>query len=454
MGDAANLHLDGAFVLLLSDDSLSWSLLRLVLEKVGCKLSSVGSAAALRARVAQQLPDLLLLDTLAPTDELFGLCEEIKRSLVSASLPVIFISSSQDPGAKVRCFDCGADDYVTKPFHPSELAARLEQHLRRSRRQQSLEREKAELVRRIDLHTSDPAYQLPLELMGEALEGQTLDGRYRLLKRLGSGGFGVVYEAEHLALKRRVAVKVVRSLHPQKAQSQIERFQREGLSATLVKHPNAVAVLDAGVARGRFPYLVMELLLGHTLADEQRRCPLLPVLRSLQIIEPVCEVLALAHATGIIHRDIKPENIFLHRAGEREVVKVLDFGIASLRGPEFEALPALTVPDLMLGTPHYMAPERLLGKEFDGRADIYGIAVTHYQMLCGRLPFPTVDANQITSILNQLSQPPTPPEQYRPDIPGPVASLLLAGLEKDPERRPDAREYKHRIQQYLQKSGD
>lgn len=446
MGDAANLRLHGASVLLLSDDSLGRSLLRLVLEKAGCKLSSFGAAAALLARIAQQPPDVLLFDTLAPTDELFGLCEEIKRRTVSASFPIIFISGSQDAGAKVRCFDCGGDDYITKPFHPSELAARLEHHLRRSRRQQSLEREKAELVRRIDLHASDPAHQLPLELLGEALEGQLLDDRYRLLKKLGSGGFGVVYEAEHLSLKSRVAVKVLRSLHPKKAQSQVERFQREGLSAALIKHPNAVAVLDAGVARSRFPYLVMELLVGHTLAEEQLRCPLPSVLRSLQIIEPVCDVLALAHATGIIHRDIKPENVFLHRTDGVERVKVLDFGIASLRGPEFEALPALTVPELMLGTPQYMAPERMLGKDYDGRADVYGVAVMHYQMLCNRLPFPTAEVNQITSILNQLSQPPTPPERYRPDIPGPVSALLLAGLEREPEQRPDAREYQRRIQ--------
>jgi DNA-binding response OmpR family regulator len=450
MGDAANLRLDGASVLLLSDDALGLSLLRLVLEKAGCKVSSVGSTAALRARLSQQPPDALLFDTLSPTDEIFALCEEVKRSPGASSYPVIFISSSQDAGAKVRCFDCGGDDYVTKPFQPSELAARLEHHLRRSRRQQSLEREKAELALRVERHTSDPAHPLPQELMGESLEGQTLEGRYRLLQRLGSGGFGVVYAAEHLLLKRRVAIKVLRSLHPERARSQIERFQREGVSASLVKHPNTVALIDSGVARGRFPYLVMELLDGHTLAEEQRRCSQLSVARSLRIIEPICAVLVLAHATGIIHRDIKPENVFLHHEGAVEVVKVLDFGIASLRGPEFEALPTLTMPELMLGTPQYMAPERMLGKEYDGRADVYSLAMMHYEMLCGRLPFPTAESNQITTILNQLSHPPTPPEQYRPDIPEPVASLLLAGLEREPERRPDALEYQRRVAACLQ----
>jgi ligand-binding sensor domain-containing protein/serine/threonine protein kinase len=285
----------------------------------------------------------------------------------------------------------------------------------------------------------------------EALPGTILDEKYRLDEKIGSGGFGAVYRATHLAMKRPIAVKVFKPSPGNDSAEALERFQMEAVSACRINHPNAVAVLDSGISSEGIAYLVMELLEGHTLTQELRRSRILSVKRAAQILIPVCDVLDKAHSAGIVHRDIKPDNIFLHRNEHQEIVKVVDFGIAKL----MESTGSLDVKSLtgtggIIGTPTYMSPERLDGKPYDGRSDVYSLAVVIYEMLCGRVPF-QIDSRGVFGLVQMhLTKEPQPLRELNPNIPEEVEALVMRALAKDPDRRPSAKELG---EQFLSASG-
>src|SRR5262249_53175876 len=156
--------------------------------------------------------------------------------------------------------------------------------------------------------------------------------------------------------------------------------------------------------------------------EEIRAQAKLPVMRCCHIVRAVCEALAEAHRVGIVHRDVKPENIFLHHSGEEEIVKVVDFGAAKLQvGDDGQTATATGI----IGTPIYMAPERLDNRACDGRSDVYSLGVVLYQLLCGRLPFTTTDGNVLSLIVQQLSTSPQPPTQLDPSIPEFVSGICL-----------------------------
>ena len=189
------------------------------------------------------------------------------------------------------------------------------------------------------------------------------------------------------------------------------------------------------------PYLAMELLIGRTLADELRERSPLPLSRCIQIIVPVCDVLIEAHAAGIVHRDVKPDNVFLHRTRSGEVIKVLDFGIAKLlEGSTDRDAPMVTGGGAFVGTPTYMAPERLRQGSYDGRSDVYSVGVMLYQMLTGRPPFESPSQSYLEIVLGHLNQAPLPLRERRPSIPESVSQVVMHTLEKDPQSRPTARQ--------------
>jgi serine/threonine protein kinase len=210
--------------------------------------------------------------------------------------------------------------------------------------------------------------------------GDTI-GRYQLHRVIGEGGMGTVYEAEHLVLEKRVALKVLRPEIAAHAELR-QRFVREGLATSRVRHPHVVDVTDAAEENGQ-AYLVMELLSGHGLDAELAQHGRMDVSRASEIILPICAALAEAHAVGIVHRDMKPENVLLVRAfGDRIVPKVVDFGISDVIGA------AWTDGSCgVLGTPQYMAPEQATGASVDGLADQYSVGVMLFELLTGRLPY-------------------------------------------------------------------
>jgi len=227
---------------------------------------------------------------------------------------------------------------------------------------------------------------------GDPLLGTTVAGRYKVIKLLGEGGMGQVYLAEHSAIEKRMALKVLRAEYAHKGEI-VTRFQQEAISASRIKHPNVLDVFDFGQLENGCFYLAMEFLEGNDLADELQRARQLTPARALPIAMQICRALSAAHAKGVVHRDMKPENVFLQRTGDgEEIVKIVDFGIAQLKPSNEEAAAQsthrrLTRTGMIFGTPEYMAPEQALGQAVDARADLYALGVILFEMLAGVRPF-------------------------------------------------------------------
>lgn len=255
--------------------------------------------------------------------------------------------------------------------------------------------------------------------------GRLLNGRYELRSVIGRGGMADVWLAVDGRLGRRVAVKM---LHDQgSADPSIpERFEREAHTAARLSHPSIVAVYDVGVDDGK-PYLVMELIQGHSLADELATGPLDPR-RAVRIAEQVCDALAAAHDAGVVHRDVKPANILISDEGR---VKVCDFGIARIAD---RAQAALTAPATVVGTSSYMAPEQVLGEPVDARTDLYALGCVLYAMLTGRPPF--IEGSPVQIAWQQVHQAAVPVTALRPGLPPRLTGLVGALLAKRAGDRP------------------
>lgn len=218
-----------------------------------------------------------------------------------------------------------------------------------------------------------------------SLVGHVLDGKYTLLSKLGEGGMGSVYLAEQATMGREVAIKVLRREFSQN-RTAIKRFLREARAASKLGHPNTITVYDFGQSNDGLLYLVMERLSGRPLADILDQDGALPPQRAAHIFGQICDSLSEAHRQGITHRDLKPENIFIEqKVGNDDFVKVLDFGIAKMQGDD--ATGQATATGMICGTPSYMSPEQAMGKEIDGRSDIYALGVLLYEMLTNEKPF-------------------------------------------------------------------
>jgi serine/threonine-protein kinase len=245
------------------------------------------------------------------------------------------------------------------------------------------------------------------------LVGQVIADRYHVVKKLGGGGMGQVYLAEHVKMGRRSAIKVMNPsmVHDPDA---IARFNREASNASRITHPNVCAIYDFGETADGVIYLAMEYIEGEALTALIEREGVLPVHRATDIFLQVAEALHAAHDLGIVHRDLKPDNIMLVRGRDgRDVVKVVDFGIAKAVGGD-EAGQKVTKTGLVVGTPEFMSPEQLSGDKVDGRSDVYSLALVYYQMLTGTLPFKADSAQEI--MIKRLTDEPAPLAVARPDL--------------------------------------
>ena len=258
--------------------------------------------------------------------------------------------------------------------------------------------------------------------MTEVADNTLVDGRYRIMGRIGSGGMADVYRAEDTHLGREVALKV---LHRRFAQDQefVERFRREAKSAAGLQHPHVVGVFDRGEHDGTY-YIAMEHLPGRTLKEivnTQAPLPQEPVIDlGLQILAAA----GFAHRHQVIHRDFKPHNVIVDDAWQ---AKVTDFGIARAGASE------MTETGSIMGTAQYLSPEQAQGHAVGGTSDIYSIGVMLYEMLTGRVPFEGDSA--VAVALKHLSEPPTPISQLRPDVHPTLESVVMAALAKDPAQR-------------------
>jgi serine/threonine protein kinase len=268
---------------------------------------------------------------------------------------------------------------------------------------------------------------------GQALLPMILEGRYRLLSELGSGGMGVVYLAEHIGLGKRVAVKVLRGELSRDA-TFARRFELEAIAASQIGHENIVDVTDLGRTPSGELFYVMELLEGHSLSALLRRERFLPLGRAVPILVQVCRALEAAHARGIVHRDVKPQNVMLlSREGRPDFVKVVDFGISKMSNPEGGKL---TEAGAILGTANYMSPEQAAGGEVDALADVYALGVMTYELCTGTLPFH--GENTFATMLQHLEAQAEPPSKRRSDLglPPELDTLVMQALAKAPAARP------------------
>jgi eukaryotic-like serine/threonine-protein kinase len=258
--------------------------------------------------------------------------------------------------------------------------------------------------------------------MTEVAGNTLVDGRYRILRRIGSGGMADVYCAEDSHLGRQVAIKV---LHRRFAQDQefVERFRREAKSAAGLNHPNVVGVFDRGEHEGTY-YIAMEYLTGRTLKDIVTAEAPLPQERVIDIGTQILEAAGFAHRHGVIHRDFKPHNVIVDDVGH---AKVTDFGIARAGASE------MTETGSIMGTAQYLSPEQAQGHAVTATSDLYSIGVMLYEMLAGRLPFEGDSA--VAVALKHLSEQPPPISQWRPDVHPALEAVVMAALAKDPTQR-------------------
>ncbi|RMG97646.1 MAG: serine/threonine protein kinase [Deltaproteobacteria bacterium] len=268
----------------------------------------------------------------------------------------------------------------------------------------------------------------------ERLEpGTIVAGRYRVAEMLGRGGMGAVYLAEHLAVGRSVAIKVL-SFAFSNEPTIVERFRAEARTASSIGHPNIVEVFDAGQLEDGRLYLVMELLSGQSLYDVVEQEGPQPVDRALRWLREVARALRAAHQVGVVHRDLKPENVMLARIGEEERIKVLDFGISARS--DGSAGNRLTQAGQALGTPEYMAPEQARGEPPTPSIDIYAFGVLAFELLAGHPPI--AGGAPAETIARKLTERPPPMASVREDVPAALASLVDRCLESDPSRRPSS----------------
>ena len=265
----------------------------------------------------------------------------------------------------------------------------------------------------------------------ELQPGDLVDVRYRVRREIARGGMGVIYEAEHIHLGRRVAIKML-SAEARDLPTLGERLLREARALELARHPNVVEAIDSGLeARGT--YLVLEMLDGRGLDDLLATRRRLPLSVAVPIVLDLCDALEAAHRAGVVHRDVKPSNVFIARTRARtEQTKLVDFGVASIG--KSEVMAKLTQAGERLGTYEYMAPEQLLAEAVDHRADLFAVGVTLYEALVGDVPFPGGPGELLTTLL--AGKKPPSISSLLPEVPGALDVVLARTLARDRNTRP------------------
>jgi CheY-like chemotaxis protein len=470
-----------ARILVVDDDEGNRDVLGRRLEREGYVTQSAEDGRRALALLANQAFDLILLDVMMPELDGHEVLGRLKDSPATRDIPVIMISALDDMASIVRCIERGAEDFLTKPFDPVLLRARINASLEKKRlHDQELEYIRqvgrvieaataveqgayragtlADMARRDDalgrlarvfdgmaaeVHAREErlrarlrelredigiarnSREMPAVLDGGALEiGRRFAERYDIRTTVGKGGMGTVYRAYDRELDEEVAIKTLRP-ELMTDQSLMERFKSEIRLARRISHRNVVRTHDFGEWRGVY-YLTMEYVEGIMVRDLIDVRGPLHAPSALAIATQLADSLAVAHEQGIIHRDIKPQNLLLDADG---VLKVMDFGIARLA----ERTSALTETGLVVGTPAYMSPEQLLSEPVDGRSDLYAVGVVLYECLTGQLPFD--GGSPVSLIAKVLSQEPQAPITLTPDMPPALSALIIRLLAKRPEDR-------------------
>ena len=474
-------------ILIVDDVEENRAVLARRLAREGWAVHSVASGEDALRCVAEGGFDLVLLDVLMPGLDGFAVLERIKSDPATRRIPVIMISALDDLASVVRCIEHGAEDYLTKPFDPVLLRARIGASLEKKRwqdkeadylrqvarvieaaaavehgtyaqgalgaiaqrddelgrlarvfdsmaagvraRESRLRDQLRELQSDVTLATSEHRTTSRGTAAADAAEfavGTQLAGRYEILEVIGRGGMGIVYRARDRELDEDVAIKTLRRELLSDDAVLAERFRDEIRLARRISHRNVVRTHDLGEALG-VTFVTMEYVRGITVRELLETRGHLGIASSLALGRQFAEALAVAHGAGVIHRDVKPENALVDAEG---VLKVMDFGIARLT----EVSTTRTQSGMIVGTPTYMSPEQLIGEELDARADLYALGVVLYECLTGRPPFA---APSFAALIGKvLSTPAVSPAVINPEVPPALAALVLRLLAKSPTDRP------------------
>ena len=298
-----------------------------------------------------------------------------------------------------------------------------------------------------------PVDGTPLRKMagGGDLVGEVVAERYHIKKKLGEGGMGQVYLAEHVKMGRRCAIKIMSPGSMNDADA-ISRFNREAANASRINHPHVCAIYDFGETQDGLIYLAMEFIEGQSLTGIIEEHGTLPLPRAAEMIQQAADALQAAHDLGIVHRDLKPDNIMVTTTRGKDTIKVVDFGIAKAAGGG-ESNQKVTKTGFVVGTPEYMSPEQLAGDAVDGRSDVYSLGLVFYRMITGTTPFPA-DSQQETMI-KRLTDDPIPLATVRPDLkfPPELQRVLDRVLARNPAMRyPSSADFGRDLRNVVQSS--
>lgn len=389
-------------ILLVEDHPEFGVAVKAFLEENAYQVQYVENVADALASMWRSDFDLLIFDVDLPDGTGFDLCNRFRSA--GGVTPVLMMTARATVEDKELGLEAGADDYITKPFSLRELAARVKAMLRRSRE-----------------------YSKPIMEPNQA--GAVINGRYKLLGRIGEGGMAVIWTAYDITMCRQVVLKIMHgSLST--TEVQLARFQQECLLLAQLNHPNIVSVYDAGHLENGVPFMVMEYIRGESLGDVLFREGTIAFKTVLQIMIQVCHGLEAAHTAGIVHRDLKPDNILIQDALDKvDAVKIVDFGIARF----MNSSQRLTRSEAIIGTTAYLSPEHLFDLPVDGRSDIYALGVIIFELLIGEPPFVADTAEAV--MLKHITDAPQLISQRRLDLDPGIDSIVNKTLQKAPERR-------------------
>ncbi|MBK8256684.1 MAG: protein kinase [Polyangiaceae bacterium] len=280
--------------------------------------------------------------------------------------------------------------------------------------------------------------------------GDIIEGKYRIVRLLGEGGMGAVYEGENTRIHRRVAIKVLHATVAAKADV-VQRFEREAQAAGRIGSEHIVEVLDLGNLPGGERFMVMEYLDGISLGDRIKQRKRLATIECAPVIYQLLEGLAAAHQAGIVHRDLKPDNVFLltSRGGQKDFVKVLDFGVSKFNVLDSDM--SMTKTGAVMGTPYYMSPEQARGAKIDHRSDLYSVGVVMYQAVTGRLPFNAETFNEL--VFKIALENPEPAELIVPNLDPAFAQILAKSMAREANARfQSARDFQATLQDWMMRN--